>query len=458
MRRRSRHHTRGPRPHLIVHNERGAALALALMVLLTLTGLVLAFLSTSAFEPQISRNHSLTVRARYVAEAGIEHAYDTLATHADSWNNYLAGGTCAQGVILGTPSATLPGLGSAHGTFTVRLRNDCDANDHTLTGVGLDTTTGGCDAVAPGTATRDANCKVIVTSTGRIGNATRTITVVVSKIAIPPINGALAFPGVQADVRFGGSSVVIDGRDTRLADDPGAPTGPARAVYGIAVNGSLPALAAQVENALASGRPSDVRGKDETNADATAQGAATIQADGALTSRAVADFVAAARSTADVIINAGPGNTASISDIGSTCSTSAASVTCWGTPSRPKIVFVRGALPDVDTQYTSLTVAGDSSGTGILIVENGHVEIGGTFRWNGPIIVTGRNVGIRYRGDGMQRAYGATIVNELHDEGAASPKADIQGRASILYSREGLALVQSGLGRRFVTISAWTDR
>jgi len=51
----------------LAHDERGAALVLALMVLLTLTGLALAILSVSAFEPQISRNHGDTVRARYVA-------------------------------------------------------------------------------------------------------------------------------------------------------------------------------------------------------------------------------------------------------------------------------------------------------------------------------------------------------------------------------------------------------
>ena len=134
-------------------DERGAALVLALMVLLTLTGLALAILSVSAFEPQISRNHNDTVRVRYVAEAGIEYAYDTLATNVSSWNTYLAGASCLQGAVLGTADSSLPGLGSVHGTFTVRVRNDCNAGDDRLTGVGLDTTTKKCSVVtemAPG--------------------------------------------------------------------------------------------------------------------------------------------------------------------------------------------------------------------------------------------------------------------------------------------------------------------
>ena len=442
----------------LIDNEQGVALVLALMILLTLTGLVLAFLSASAFEPQISRNHSETVRARYVAEAGVEYAYDTLATDVGSWNDHLAGATCAQGAVLGAPNSSLPGLGSAHGTFTVRIRNDCKAGDDQLTGVALDTATGGCDPAAPGTATRDSNCKVIVTSTGTIGTTTRTITVVISKTAGLPINGALAFPGSQADVSLHASSVMIDGRDTKIGDRPGAPTGSASAVYGITVNSSLPALAARLETALADGTRNDVRGKDETNPSATTRGANTIRADGALTSQAVTDFVDAAKSTADLTINASPGNASSLSNIGSTCATDLESSTCWGTSARPKVVYIRGARPDVGTRYTALSLAGDSSGTGVLIIENGVVEVGGSFRWNGPIITTGRNVGIRFRGDGDQVIHGAVVVNELNPVAAANVEGDAVGKPHILYSSEALGLVQNALKRRLVTTQSWSDQ
>jgi Tfp pilus assembly protein PilX len=442
----------------LIDNEQGVALVLALMILLTLTGLVLAFLSASAFEPQISRNHSETVRARYVAEAGVEYAYDTLATNVGSWNDHLAGATCAQGAVLGAPNSSLPGLGSAHGTFTVRIRNDCKAGDDQLTGIALDTTTGGCDPAAAGTATRDSNCKVVVTSTGTIGTTTRTITVVISKTAGLPINGALAFPGSQADVSLRASSMMIDGRDTKIGDRPGAPTGSAPAVYGIAVNPSFPALVARLETALADGARNDVRGKDRTNPSATQRGANSISADGALTSQAVTDFVDAAKSTADLTINASPGNASSLSNIGSTCATDLESSTCWGTSARPKVVYIRGAMPNVGTRYTSLSLAGESSGTGVLIIENGIVEIGGSFRWNGPVIATGRNVGIRFRGDGNQVVYGAAVVNELDPVAVANVEGDAVGEPHILYSAEALGLVQNALKRRFVTTQSWSDQ
>jgi len=445
-----------PRITRLIDNEQGVALILSLMILLTLTGLVLAFLSTSAFEPQISRNHSETIRARYVAEAGIEYAYDALASNVGSWNSYLGGATCAQGAVLGAPNLTLPGLGAAHGTFTVRIRNDCKPGDEKLTGVATDTSVGSCDTGAPGDATHDGNCKIIVTTTGTIGTTTRTISVVVSKSAVLPINGALVFPGSQADVTA--PSLSIDGRDTKIADRPGAPTGGAAAVFGVAVNGGVPALVSRLASVLVNGARIDVLGKDGTDASATARGANTIRIDDALTSQAVADFADAAKSAADVTINASPGNGSSLSNVGSTCATDVESSTCWGTAERAKIVYIRGAQPGGGARYTSLTLTGTSSGTGILIVENSVVEIGGNFRWNGPVVVTGRNVGIRFRGTGNQAVYGAMIVNELEPAAVANVDADGAGKPDILYSNEALGLVQNALKRRFVTTHSWTDQ
>ena len=56
-------------------DERGAALVLALMILVALAGLALALLSMSGFEPQISSNHSRAIRARYVALSNDTRAY-----------------------------------------------------------------------------------------------------------------------------------------------------------------------------------------------------------------------------------------------------------------------------------------------------------------------------------------------------------------------------------------------
>ena len=431
----------------LLGNERGVALVLALMILLTLTGLVLAFLSVSAVEPQISRNQSDTVRARYVAEAGMEYAYNELVTNATAWNTYLTGATCSQGAILGAASATLPGLGSADGTFTVRIRNDCRAGDNKMTGLPVE---------SPADATNDTNSRLIVTSTGVLGDTTRTITMVVKKVQYR-FNGALSFPGVQADVNFSGSAFTIDGRDYLMSDAPGSPTGTADPVYGIAVNDGLPALETQVESALAGNQDNSIYGKSESGTP-PGSGNDAINTDSTLTSTSIADFVNALKQYADITINTSPGNTHSISSVGSSCASSWSSSTCWGTTAKPKVVYVNGTLPDLTTQYTSLDISGTSQGTGILIVENGNVDISGNFHWNGPIIVTGNNVGIRYAGGGAQAIYGSVVVNEMNDDGTANVEGDVRGNASMLYSRQALQLVEDALSRRFVTSYSWTDQ
>jgi hypothetical protein len=134
-----------------------------------LTALALALLSISAQEPQISRNHLDMLRARYLAEAGLEHAFDTLASTVGSWGLYLDGATCAAGARM--PDGPLLELRPADGTFDVRIRNDCDPADARLTGV---------VAEPPGEATRDTNNTVIVTSTAVVGATVQTLTAVVS--------------------------------------------------------------------------------------------------------------------------------------------------------------------------------------------------------------------------------------------------------------------------------------
>jgi Tfp pilus assembly protein PilX len=151
------------------HHERGAALVLALAVLVGVSALALALLSISALEPQISRNHADMLRARYLAEAGIEHAYDVLARDVGSWSVHLAGATCTTGAALA--QSPIPGVPRSDGEFIVRVRNDCEPGDETLTGVPLEMAVD---------AARDTNRTLIIGSTGAIGTTVQTITAVIS--------------------------------------------------------------------------------------------------------------------------------------------------------------------------------------------------------------------------------------------------------------------------------------
>jgi Tfp pilus assembly protein PilX len=432
-------------------SDQGIALVLSLIVLLGLSALVLAFLAMSAFEPQISQNLVDITNARMLADSGIEFAYHTLVNTQD-WNTVLAGATAATcvagnpGILLGLGAQPLPGLSLVHGTYTVRIRNDCQLTDSAMTGV----------LAEPSTNFRnDTNSRVVVESTGSKNNAAHTITAVIRRATIPSPTAALGFPGVQANIS--GSSFVVDGRDTRLSDVPGTPTGTAPSLFGITVSTLFPAFVGLVQTALAQNQPNEVYGRNP-NGPGTVQGDAAVTTDAGLTSQMVIDFANAVKGLADVMITSSSANPFSIRDIGTTCAGNISDAGCWGTDARPRIVYVKGELASPDERFTSLDISGNGVGTGILIVENGTVGITGDFQWHGPVIVTGSNVSIQYRGGGDQRIVGGTIVNELHNDGGTTLAGALGGTARMLYSQEALDLVGTALKRRLTTVYGWRER
>ncbi len=146
------------------------ALPLALFALVLLSMLVMAFLSMSTMEPYISGNLNDETRALYLADAGLEWAFDALRTNPD-WSSIL---TTDAGVMA--TNSRLPGLAIDFGIFTVTVRNDNHANDRAITGVAVDR----------GGGTTDTNGIVIVTSTGTFKGVSRQIEVVIDRNSVPP--------------------------------------------------------------------------------------------------------------------------------------------------------------------------------------------------------------------------------------------------------------------------------
>ena len=434
----------------IVRDERGVALIVALVALIALSALVVAFLAVGAYEPQISRNLVNATRARYLAEAGLESAYDTLIANTN-WDSFLTSATCTSGttgVTFGTANSALPGLTSASGTYTVSIRNDCQTNDGMLTGV-----------TADASGTTDTNDHVILTAVGTFGSATRTITVVVTRVgnlfstsspSRAQLNAALSFPGYESDTLFSGDSFVADGRNHDLT---GAVT-TGSAVYGISVGpenqftptgGPVMQHEINVQNSLSSVQKDNLTGKNQTSPSTTTIGDNTVAAD-LLTSASITDFVNVVKNYADVTINSTQANPATAADVGSTCGSNYSGTNCWGTSAQPKIVYVRG---DVDTTsaFNAMRISGTSSGYGILIIEDGDLSLTGTFNWEGPIIVTGGYVGVGFSGSGTQNILGALVSNETAtNEASGFYEGLVQGSASVKYSRAALdkALVLLG--------------
>ncbi len=422
-------------------NEKGAALPIALIIVTLLTSLTLALVSLSAFEPLVARNLADVTQARFAAEAGIEWAFNTVAGTA-SWNTLLAGATPA-GVTLVTDQP-MPTLLASRGTFTVQLRNDTLPTDPQITGV-----------VPPDTdPDNDTNRALIVTATGRKGDAVKVLQVAFKRAVPPPFPGALSFPGNESEVTFSGNAFEITGHGYKTdgTPDPGCAD-----VFGISVSSVLPstdpgANEQVVESALSSQQKDNVTGKKQDPAGVD-YGNNTIAPNTELTPQVIQQFIDQAKQKADIVLESRQPNGLSFSNVGSTCGTDPDSQSCWGTQDNPKIVYVKGE-PDPTSAFSALQLSGNTTGWGILIVEDGDLRITGNFNWNGPIIVTGQWVGIGFLGGGWQSVYGAVISNET----AADPgfrEGVATGNAKIRYSCEALNKVLSI--KKLTTVTNWQE-
>ena len=390
-----------------MRDERGVATALALFVMVIVLMLTMAFMSMAATEPQVSRNHADLIQARYVAEAGIEWAFDTLVQTLN-WSTVLqtAGGTMAS-------SQTLPGLTIASGTFTVIARNDTQAGDGQLTGQALDPS---------GSATVDSNGTLIVTSSGTVNGVTRQIQVVIRRLQMPPFPGAVNMPGVQADTFTSSNPFSIDGRDYNRDGT----LGPGPMKYGIAVqpgvqqNISPTTYEQNVEGAFNTApKQANVMGLNQSAGGFTT-GLNAIAPDASLNPTNLGSFLSQlAASPQTTVLQSTMAcpmvMTGSSADPVHPTLTNGCGVNKplnLGTPSAPALVYFRGDL-DPSSTFTGLRANGTVQGAGILVIEDGDFQVfGSDFRWDGVVMVVGRYVGAGFRAGSNSTVYGAFVSEE----------------------------------------------
>jgi hypothetical protein len=106
----------------------------------------------------------------------------------------------------------------------------------------------------------------------------------------------------------------------------------------------------------------------------------------------------------------------------------------WGNPTSPQVHCIDGLSAPGD----AVTMAGNVTGTGILVVRNADLVLGGTFRWEGLVVVSGNDVGLKTSGSGSKELLGAAIVNETGNPGGGRNMLDIQGNMRMLFSRQAL--------------------
>jgi hypothetical protein len=106
----------------------------------------------------------------------------------------------------------------------------------------------------------------------------------------------------------------------------------------------------------------------------------------------------------------------------------------WGSQSSLEIHCVEGLSATGD----SIDIAGNVSGAGILVVRNADLVLNGSFHWQGLVIVSGQEVGLRTMGSGTKEVLGAAVLNETGAPASTTAIIEVQGRLRLLFSREAL--------------------
>jgi len=400
------------------------------VVIMTMMAVGLA--TMGGVESMISANQSSATRARLLAEAGVEFGFANLA--GQDFTTLLTASSTL--VASGT---TLPGSGSGEGTFGVTIRNDRTTGDNLMTGTPLDPS---------GSNTLDQNGVIVLTSTGTAGGATRRIVAVVQRGTLD-INAALTMPGVQADTTTdspcpSGScppnplrNYSIDGRDWKRTDTS-SPSGPNSLKLGIATGTGLEST---VESAFSDTyRRNYVQGKNQSSSSLTT-GLGTIADDTTLTPAKLQSFMTnlAANPATQIIqstqacqfptgsgdhnkpeglhmTSTGSSNTVTIRN-NCTGSQQINQTVNLGTASAPQMIYIKGEY-DPSSNFVGVGVDGTQpiQGYGILVVEDADLVFfqTGNFRWDGIVLVTGRNVSIAFKGDSNTEIRGAVVGSEIN--------------------------------------------
>ncbi len=192
-------------------DQRGIALAMALLALLILSTLVIAFGMLATSEPLIANNHKLAAQARALAESGLERAIWALNNPTDL-NGIPNPMTMAPAPYDGSTTIPVSVTGAQIGVFTVSITGGANPNERNVVATGW----------AP-------------TNTGSARKAHQTIQATVHQIRFlnPP-----ATLTVRGEIGASGDSTIDSRADTSCGNKAGTwsleftqTTGPA-AIYG----------------------------------------------------------------------------------------------------------------------------------------------------------------------------------------------------------------------------------
>jgi hypothetical protein len=260
----------------------------------------------------------------------------------------------------------------------------------------------------PPTVAGSLSAKIVVSSVGTLGTSSHTIQAQLTK-SYDLADGAIGLRGNGSQVILNGGALAVSGLD----HDPVTGLPLAKAKARPAISAGDESLRALVDLAAASLPPGSLESGGATPPVAASEYLPTSMV-GQLANNLCA-LGGALVSTLPI------GGALTIEN------------QTWGSLSTPELRCIDG-LPD---SGDAVTLAGNMTGAGVLIVRNADLVLTGSLRWDGLIIITGNDVSLKVSGSSAKDVYGAVIVNEA---GASSSKAiiDVQGSVRLLFSRQAL--------------------
>jgi len=417
--------------------ERGNAMVVALLVLMVMTSVGVAYVAVTKSEKQIAGNSMTATQAMYAAEAGIAEGLHRMAFPAESTNYIGPAGLPTAGwgkyIVLASGASLLDTDGAA--LATDGLDNDGDTfvdesgerYPEVLTKqaispdalrypfVRVEYKTQGTKLLRYGDADDDPTTPpaenlnkgapvLRITASGRRGNAAKTLEAEAVRFPLVDVASAVWAGG---PTKFNGNAFLIDGHD-HAATAPhdtvaGAPPVPAIMTAGPASDMDLSTN--QLDNVTGEGGDGSVQQSTFTY-----------------------DFVQLWNQLSTMV---------DFKDTGPL--TYGSSTPPHGTLADPKVTLVDGGL----------TVNGTWTGAGILMV-NGNLAMGGGCVFRGIVIATGD---VKLTGGGPADV--ARIVGGIIYQGSLVDGSSTSGSGRVFYSSEA---VNSALTLNRYTLAWWRER
>jgi hypothetical protein len=370
-------------PQGILHDQRGAALPMALIVLAMLSTLVIAFSILATTEPTIASNQQSVAQARAVAESGIERATWALNNkdHASGLPDPLPGTVPAPY----NGSATVPVAlnGSTLGVFRVTVTNGAASNERNLLAVGS----------IPSEASPRARQRIQVT---------------VAKFRFPDPPAALS---VRGELQMGGNTLI----ESRGSIDPNKDTS-CGAKVGTYTTGSSTVTDAAARVYGADGNPNKNEATDMLQGQPTATFDSYLMTDddmAALKAYAKSQGTYYQGSVAFHSSSKMPNGVIFVDTV------SGNPVTPTSDPEDMANVLIQGGAPSSE----------DGVFRGWLII-NGSLAINGDFKMDGFGYVVND---LSYTGTGTGQIEGAMMSRNIQDTSSTTIDTNSAGNASIIY-------------------------